>query len=267
MSHLRMKDLRAAEVPRGSIMIWWLGQASFLFKSPAGTLIAVDPYLSNSCKEAALEAGWDCDRLVPVPIEPRELAGVDCYVLTHSHQDHLDPETVQAYRQAGGVGPYLAPAETAEALKSLRVPEEQIVMTWPNKEFTVKDVTLRTTFAIPFSGDDLTHVGYLIRVQDGPTVYITGDTAYEEILPASVKEHAPQVMIAVINGLWRNLTAAEAAKLAKEINPEVVIPCHYDMFRSNPATPERLRSALHILGIREKYRALEHAKPYTFPET
>ena len=267
MSHLTMKDLRAAEVPPGAIMIWWIGQASFLFKSPAGALIAADPYLSNSCQAAAMEAGWDCDRLVPVPIKPQELVGVDSYVLTHSHDDHLDPETLQPYRQAGGTGPYVAPAETAEALKSFGIPEDQIVMTWPNKEFTVKDVTLRATFAIPFCGDDLTHVGYLIRVQDGPTVYITGDTAYEDILPASVKEHNPQVMIAVINGLWRNLSAAEAAKLAKEINPEVVIPCHYDMFRSNLTSPERLRSALHILGIRNKYRVLEYAKPYTFPET
>ena len=266
MKTLTIKDLRKQEVSAGAVTIWWIGQAGYILKSPGGALITIDPYLSNSCKQPCLEEGWDCDRMMPMPIEPAELVGIDLYVVTHSHQDHLDPETLAPYREAGGNGPYLAPGEAAEALRSAGVEEDKIVITWPNKEITVKDVTLKTTFAIPGSGDDLTHVGYLVKVKDGPTVYIAGDTAYEDILPDSVKEHSPQVMIAPINGLWRNLSVGEAAKLTQIINPEVVIPCHYGLFASNTTSPEMLESALRVLEIEKKYRALECGEPYTFPE-
>jgi hypothetical protein len=72
------KSLRGFTVPAGSLAVWWLGQAGFLFKSPAGRIIAVDPCLSNSCEAPAREIGVD-----------------------HSHQDHLDPETLRACRSAG----------------------------------------------------------------------------------------------------------------------------------------------------------------------
>lgn len=266
MSYLGMSDVRAYNVPPGSMTIWWLGQGGFLLKSPAGKIMAIDPYLSNSCKPGGSKMGLDLDRLLPVPLSPGDLMGIDLYVLTHSHQDHLDPETIEHYRQAGGAGPYLAPPEAAEKLESLGVPEQQIMMTWPNKELTLGDVTVRTAFAIPFGGDDLTHVGYIIRTQDGPTMYITGDTDYNEILASSVGEHAPDVMLTVINGAYRNLGVAEAARLAKQINPEVVIPYHYGMFRDNTAMPETFRTELFVLGIRDKCRILELARPYTFPE-
>ena len=37
-------------------------------------------------------------------------------------------------------------------------------MIWPNKEFTCGDVTLRDTFAIPFGADDMTHMGYVVKL-------------------------------------------------------------------------------------------------------
>ena len=55
-------------------------------------------------------------------------------------------------------------------------------MMWPNKVVEIGDFTVRGTFAIPFGADDLTHMGYLIIVKNGPTVYFTGDTRYHENL-------------------------------------------------------------------------------------
>ena len=43
-----------------------------------------------------------------------DLAGIDAYLVTHSHQDHLDPETLADYCSAGGCGPCFAPAEVWE---------------------------------------------------------------------------------------------------------------------------------------------------------
>ena len=81
-----------------------------MVKSPAGKLIVIDPYLSNSAKAIGEQHGLNLDRLVPPPLSPRELVGVDLYAMTHSHGDHLDPETLAGYR-ALGRGPFLAPPE------------------------------------------------------------------------------------------------------------------------------------------------------------
>ena len=182
MQTITREQLRSFRVPPRSITLWWLGQSGFVVKSPQGRLIAVDPYLSNSCKAIGDDAGFDMDRLVPPPLQPAELVDVDVYAMTHSHGDHLDPETLAGYRAAGGKGPFLAPAETVQQLQQLGVPADQIVMIWPNKVHKVDDLWIRATVAIPFGADDLTHVGYLVGVEGGPSVYMTGDTAYHEIL-------------------------------------------------------------------------------------
>ena len=200
MQTMSMRELRSFAVPAGSVALWWLGQGGFVVKSPGGKIVVLDPYLSDSCKAVGDHYGYDLDRLVPPPMPAADLVGVDLYAVTHTHQDHLDPETVAAYRSAGGKGPWLAPAETADKMVEWGIPRDEIWMTWPNKSVTLGDLTIRATFAIPNGGDDLTHVGYIFRVQDGPTVYFTGDTSYHEILGIAAAEHKPDILVAVING-------------------------------------------------------------------
>jgi L-ascorbate 6-phosphate lactonase len=264
MKQLTLQQVQAHPTPHGAVTLWWLGQAGFVIKSPLGRVAALDPYLSNSCKAIGDQFGFDMNRLVPPPMAPRELAGVDLYCMTHSHQDHLDPETLSGYRAAGGHGLYLAPAETVEKLRSLGVPEAEMLMLWPNKSFILGDLTVRATFAIPFSGDDLTHIGYLFSVKDGPTVYFTGDTGYHELIGDAVAPHQPDVLVAVINGAFRNLSPAEAATLAKRIDAKVVIPCHHDLFPDNCQPPQMLHTNLKTLGCGDRYRTLEHGVAFDY---
>src|SRR3990172_1291523 len=129
MEILSNEKLRLHRVPNGSLTLWWLGQAGFVIKSPGGKLVVVDPYLTNSCKAIGKQFGFNMDRLVPPPRAPAEMVGFDLYAMTHSHGDHLDPETLAGYRAAGGAGPYLAPAETVEKLRQLGVPPGEIILT------------------------------------------------------------------------------------------------------------------------------------------
>ena len=46
---------------------------------------------------------------------------------------------------------------TTEKLEEMGVSAGQILRTWPNKIHSLGDVQIRTTFAIPFSGDDWRH--------------------------------------------------------------------------------------------------------------
>jgi len=252
-------------VPPGKMTLWWLGQSGVVVKSPRGKIVAVDPYLTNSCKAIGEQSGFDMDRMVPPPLAPADLAGIDLYAITHSHTDHLDAETLAGYRAAGGTGPYLAPAEAAEKLRRLGVPADQIAMAWPNHVYTLGDLRVRATPAIPFGADDLTHVGYLVGVEGGPTLYVTGDTGYHEILAAAAAPHKPDILMAVINPAFRNMSPAEAARLAKQLDVKVAIPCHWDLFPDNSLPPQLLRTNLKIEGIGERYCRLEHGAAFTYP--
>ena len=259
-----MAAVRGHQTPPHAVTLWWLGQSSFLIRSPGGKVLALDPYLSNSCKAIGDQIGFNMDRQFPPPLAAAELAGIDAYLVTHSHQDHLDPETLAAYRRAGGRGPYFAPAEACEKLQALGVPAGETTMVWPNKEVTLSDFRIRATFAIPLGGDDLTHVGYLIFVKEGPTLYFTGDTGFEDLLAIAVKPHQPDVRVTVINGAFRNLGPAEAAILARELGVKVVIPCHHDLFPDNCLPPQLFHSNLKLQGIGDRYRLLRHGEPFDY---
>ena len=264
MKSLSMDEIASHKVPAESVTLWWLGQAGFIIKSPAGKIVALDPYLSNSCKEIGERVNINMDRQVPPPLSPSELVGVDLCLFTHSHQDHRDPETLERYRASGGHGPFLAPAEAYDKLLSLNVPEAEVVKVWPNKRYVLLDLLIQATFAIPFGDDDLTHVGYLIVVEAGPTVYFTGDTAYHEVLAQSVRPYKPELLVTVINGAFRNMGPAEAAHLAKQLGVRVVIPCHYDLFPGNCQPPQMLRTGLILEGIGGCYQELIQGVPFTF---
>jgi len=254
------KALATCNVPKGNIALAWLGQAGFVLKSPKGHLLALDPYLSNSCKAVGESIGVNMDRAVPAPLKPRDLVKYDALLFTHSHQDHVDPETVQPYLEAGGQSDIIASHEAGDLLLKLGIPVDKLTPTWPNRTHTVGDFTIKTTFAIPLGGDDLNHVGYLIEIAGGPRIYFTGDTDYNEILSLSVAPYQPDMMVTVINSAFRNLSPPQAAQLAKAIGPRWVIPCHHDLFPDNSLPARLLRSNLVLHGIQDTFCPLRHGE-------
>ena len=62
----------------GTIALWWLGQMGLMVKA-GGTTICVDYYASP-----------DEARQVEPPIAADELKGIDIFLGTHDHLDHID---------------------------------------------------------------------------------------------------------------------------------------------------------------------------------
>ena len=58
-----------------------------------------------------------------------------------------------------------------------------------------------------------------------------------------------------------NLWGVEAAKLAFDMGARLVIPCHYDMFEFNTATPDQFMAEAKRLG--QPYRVLQCGERYT----
>jgi L-ascorbate 6-phosphate lactonase len=256
-----MSDIRAFPVPKKSVAIWWLGQSGYIFKTPEGTLITTDMYLTNSCATAYSDLGMDLSRRVPVLVPPEQL-DVDIYCCTHNHMDHTDPETIRGLRNKD-TGQFVGPHPTCDVYRAEGIESGRIVPAWPACELELRDVEIRGAFALPTDDSDLNHMGFIFRFGNGPAVYVTGDTDYSDLL-ASAAKYSPDLVITCINGGFNNLSHFEAAQLVGKIKPAAAIPCHYDMFPDNAVDPKQFRASLKLQAPETHYQELEHGKPFVF---
>lgn len=256
-----MQEIRSYPVPRNSVALWWLGQNGYIFKSPEGTVVSTDLYLTNSCAEAYADSGINLERRIPVLLSPEEV-DVDVYTCTHNHMDHTDPETIERLRNKD-TAQFVGPHPTCEVYRQKRIESGRIVPSWPDCELEFRDVKIRGAFALPTDDSDLNHMGFVFQFGKGPGIYVTGDTDYSELL-ASAAKHSPDILITCINGGFNNLSHYEAAHLAAQVKPKIAIPCHYDMFPDNGVDPGQFRASLTMRAPEVRYQQLEHGKPFLF---
>ncbi|CAA7623408.1 Predicted Zn-dependent hydrolase of the beta-lactamase fold [Candidatus Terasakiella magnetica] len=248
-------EIRATCVETGTLALWFLGQNGWMIKSPEGRVVAVDPYLSDSCNPS--RRGLDLARRVPVLIAPEALEA-DLLVCTHSHKDHADPVTLCACARSGRVTAFLGPGDTQAVFADAGITESQRLLSWPNHVTELGDLRLTGTFALPTDGGDLTHMGFVVQAGQGPKLWITGDTAWCDLLAEGGAKHAPDAVIVPINGGYANLSHWEAAELVRRVGPAQAIPCHWDMFADNSCPPHMFEASLTVKGIREIYRLPVH---------
>ncbi len=253
-----MEEIREYRVEKKSVAAWWLGQNSFIFKTPEGLVAGVDLYLTDSCN--GLQPGLDLSRRVPVLIQPEEL-DVDLFLCTHNHQDHTDPETIRHLRHKDAMR-FIGPPPSCGVFRQHAIEEGRITLAWPDCLIEHGDLTIRGTFALPTDDTDLNHMGFVFEVGGGPRIYMTGDTDYHELLTSAAR-YRPNVMITCINGGFNNLSHFEAAVLAGQVKPQTAIPCHYDMFPDNCVDPKQFEAALKLKAPDVAYRELAHGKLFT----
>ena len=100
-------------------------------------------------------------------------------------------------------------------------------------------------------------MGYVARC-GGWTVYHSGDTMLYEGMEERLSGLGIDIALLPINGraperrVAGNLCGMEAARLAQAIGARVVIPCHYEMFEFNTASPEKFSRECDNLGQRNR---------------
>jgi len=261
-SRAYMESIRALAVPEDSLAIWFLGQNGFLIKAHGSPLIGIDLYLTNSCAERFAHLPFRLDRQLPVFIEPEDL-DVDVFCTTHSHDDHADPETIRRLEQKDIVQ-FVGPWESVERYRTCGVPEAACRLLHPNQVLELGGgMEVKGTFALPTDATDLNHLGLLLRFANGITFYNSGDTA-ECALLGSLLPHNVDICSICINGGFHNLAPIHAAHIVREIEPGVVIPCHYDMMVNNVGDPEMLRTALNVVGSRARVQVMDYYTPWLF---
>jgi L-ascorbate 6-phosphate lactonase len=223
------------------VTIQFLGQAGYLISS-GGMRIVIDPYLSDSCgtKNPLFS------RLHPAPISPADLEA-DVMIITHSHQDHLDPGTIEPYRHKDTTR-FISPRLTAPALVKFGVPEDNVSVVDHAGQLVYKSVKFTGVFALGTSPDAVDTCGYLLTFPSGETVYTCSDTGWCGLL-ADCAPKDIDVLLVCINGKFGNLDVDQALELTRVVKPETVIPNHYDVMALNSENPETFRFFFERMGL------------------
>jgi len=217
-------QIRATEVPAGHAGLWWLHQAGFAVKSPGGTVLLIDPYLSD-----AVLRSYQQPRNVPAPLDPED-ADPDLVLATHPHEDHLDPDSVLAFNRHPGTR-FAGPASVVAAAVRLGADPARTVEVRAGEPVAVGDVRIESVFARHMFDEEPTPdaVGYLITV-GGVRLYHAGDTEYDARIVAATRGRV-DVSLVCINGTTGNMNAHEAALLAWQQGARVAVPMHYGLWR------------------------------------
>ena len=251
-----------------AVRIWWLGQSGFLVQW-RGEHLLLDPYLSDSLTKKYSRTDKPHVRMTELVIVPERLDFIDVITSSHNHTDHLDPETLipllHANPRASLVVPAANLAFVAERLgvaqsvpRGLRIGESMSIGSC-------------TITAVPAAHEELRDEfgGYVIEV-GSVTIYHSGDTVLFSGMVEHLREFHVDVALLPINGraperrVAGNLDGPEAARLARGIGAKVVIPCHYEMFEFNTASPalfvaecERIGQPFRVLKAGEMWSSNE----------
>jgi L-ascorbate 6-phosphate lactonase len=227
-------QIAAKSVQAGRVSGWWLGGSGFVFKTPAGTVIYIDPYLSDAVKDI-----FGTSRAFPPPISAEDVRA-DVIVSTHWHEDHLDPGSIPVIARHNPETRFIMPPSASAHALSWGLNRNRVLKIRHGERLAEKDAIIEATPARHDAGIPGWEVpdamGVLLQVGD-VTIYHCGDTEYDVRL-RRLKNRKPNAALLCINGGGGNMDAHEAALLAWHLGAAVVIPIHHHLWAANSGTEE-----------------------------
>jgi L-ascorbate metabolism protein UlaG (beta-lactamase superfamily) len=258
---LFLADVRRHLAAR-QLALWWLGQSGFLVVN-GGRALLLDPYLSDSLTVKYANTDKPHVRLTERVVAPAalgELGVIDAITCSHNHTDHCDAETLQPLLALNPQAKLVSPAANRDFII------DRLGAGFAPRLVGLDQGSCSTIAGIEFHGISSAHntvernaagqckfLGYLIRWGEF-NLYHSGDTLRHEALVPALRRFAVHVALLPINGdrperrVAGNLDGRQAAQLARDIGARCVVPCHYDMFEFNTASPRDFVAECERLG-------------------
>ncbi len=261
-------DIVTAFRDRDQFHLWWLGQSGFLIGWNEQVL-ALDLYLSDSLTKKYAGTDKPHVRMTEAPLWPEALLffGTKTITISHQHTDHMDPETLGRALREGPWIEVVAPAAWRDlAAERCGVPADKLKLC---DDAQVVQTGAFSVLGVASAHDKLEKdqaghnhfLGYVIRFGNW-SIYHSGDTVVYPGLSDRLAQLSVDVAILPINGKLGNMNGIEAARLAKAIGAKIVIPCHYEMFEFNTASPAEFVAECERLG--QNYKVLKCGERFTY---
>ncbi|MBE6607084.1 MAG: MBL fold metallo-hydrolase [Ruminococcaceae bacterium] len=233
--------------------IKYIGQCGFLITSDS-TRVVTDPYLSDSVDRDHYSEKTPWKRIYPAPCTLSEL-DPDIVIISHEHDDHLNPDTIREYLKSGKEAFFVAPLPICKALEKLGVKDDKIVRARAEKAISIKGCEI---LPLPCAHTELHtdengafyELSYIITI-NGKSIFFGGDMSlYDGLTERLAREKLDLLLIPcngrdeirTTNGIIGNTTEKEAAKLAADLKTPF-IPMHHDLYAINSCPTEDILSA------------------------
>ena len=244
-----LADVARPAASADELRLWWLGQSGFLLRY-GGELALLDPYLSDSLTRKYAATDKPHVRMTGRVIAPERLTGIGVITSSHNHTDHLDAETLRPLLSANPDAALVFPEANRQTVQERAGASAATLIGLDDGQsasigaFTFHGIAAAHNELARDAAGRCLYLGYVVRC--GPwTIYHSGDTLLYPHLAEKVRALGPiDIALLPINGnkperrVAGNLDGREAAQLAHEIGARCVIPCHYEMFEFNTASPD-----------------------------
>ena len=219
-----------------SFSFTWLGHATFLFKSPGGKRIVLDPWVTGNPSS---------------PASAKKLGALDLMLITHGHGDHTG-DAVSLARSSGAQ--VVAPYEVSVWLQNKGL--QQVIGMNPGGTLHAHGLAITMVPAVHSSSvEDHGQIvylgvatGYVIRFENGLTVYFAGDTSVFGDMRLIGEMYQPAIGFLPIGDLY-TMGPEQAAKACELLGLRQVVPMHYGTFPVLTGTPAKLRELVEPRGV------------------
>ncbi|UCF38419.1 MAG: metal-dependent hydrolase [Acidobacteriota bacterium] len=218
------------------IKIKYLGHSTFLFTTPGGKHLLIDPWVENN---------------PACPQKDKQLPGLDTMLITHGHGDHMQdavslakkhkPQVACIYEIAlwlGGKG-----VENVTGMnKGGGVRLNDIKATMVNAHHS--SAIIDDGGKIVYAGEP---AGFVVEFENGFTIYHAGDTCVFGDMKIIGDLYKPDLAMLPIGDLY-TMGPKEAALACQLLGTKKVIPMHYATFPVLTGTPAELQQLTAAAG-------------------
>jgi L-ascorbate metabolism protein UlaG (beta-lactamase superfamily) len=218
------------------LAITWLGHSTFLVRTPGGKRLLFDPWLleNPSCPDAL-----------------KKPPKVDVILVSHGHADHMG-DLVLCARESRA--PVVAMFELCEWLARKGV--QNVAPMNKGGSQQVAGLTITMTDARHSSGfvdaGQMVYMGepagFVIRLEDGRTIYYAGDTALFGDMQWIGARHRPEIAFLPIGDRF-TMDPIDAARACELLSVRQVVPMHWGTFPMLTGRPEDLERLVEPKGI------------------
>ena len=224
------------------LIFYWIGGATFIL-SIGNLNIAVDPVLCE--KGTVQDYFWFKSKRIEQPIyTEKDFDNIDLWLITHNHEDHLDSIGLSKISNSSKI---ICNKNSSKILQKNEKNDLTILSWKQTKKINLKGYSIEIEAIPAIHGvSPLSALlagkvnGYYLTISKGKEkirIYITGDTVYKNKTIKTLKNKEIDLLIpnmgAAKQGSWimaLTLNSKMLKKMISELNPEIVIPVHYETF-------------------------------------
>lgn len=219
-----------------TLAITWFGHSTFLVRTPGGKRVLFDPWLRDNpaCPDAM-----------------KKPPTTDLVLVSHGHFDHMD-DLLAVARESGA--PVVGTFELCDWLERKGVANMSPMNKGGSQEIAGLRITMTDarhssgyidTGQMVYMGEA---AGYVVRLEDGTTLYYSGDTSLFGDMRLIGEMYKPDIAFLPIGDRF-TMDPAAAARACEFLGVRQVVPMHWGTFPLLTGTPADLKARVAPRGI------------------